>query len=83
MKLLGLPWWAWGLLCLVVAGIYTVVTPRQPLPGMRGFLQRWGHALAWLLFAAACFGQSFAPQWSRPLALTGLATYLAFLTTLL
>ncbi len=63
--LFGLPWWVWGLLCLVVAAIYLVVWPRPPRtsgalarPPWRRFVLRWFHSLVWALLALSCFIQA-------------------------
>src|SRR5262245_28820826 len=65
--LFGLPWYVWGLLCLVVAAIYLVVWPRpaqksgaSARPPWRQFVLRWFHSLVWVLLALACFVQASA-----------------------
>jgi hypothetical protein len=63
--LFGLPWYIWGLLCLVVAVVYLVAWPRPSRkssaparPPWRQFVLRWFHSLVWLLLALACFVQA-------------------------
>jgi hypothetical protein len=63
--LFGLPWYVWGLLCLVVAAIYLVVWPRPSRksaalvrPSWRQFVLRWFHSLVWALLALSCFVQA-------------------------
>jgi hypothetical protein len=59
--LLGIPWFVWGIACLVIAAIYLVIWPRsrgkavQPRPLWRRVVLRWFHALVWVLLAASCF----------------------------
>jgi hypothetical protein len=60
--LFGLPWYVWGLLCLVVAAVYLVIWPRPSRKGgaparprWRQFVLRWFHSLVWLLLALSCF----------------------------
>jgi len=89
---LGLPWLAWGALCLLVAAIYLVIRPRQPAkdaaprPIWRQVVLRWFHSLVWVLLAAACFVQALqlsrAPGIGSALALGALLAYLVFLAAL-
>jgi hypothetical protein len=67
--LFGVPWVAWGGLCLLVATVYTAIWPRPATAGAgrvdpprrrralrwRRRVLRWGHALVWLLLALSCF----------------------------
>src|SRR6266540_2999045 len=69
--LFGVPWVAWGGLCLVVAAVYAAVWPRPATVGAgrtdpprrrralrwRRRVLRWGHALVWLLLALSCFAR--------------------------
>ena len=88
---LGLPWTLWGLLALLVAGVYAVVWPRPGArartgPVWRHLVLRWFHALVWVLLALSCFIRTdLMPGGSgaaNVAALLGLATYAAFLGTL-
>ena len=51
---LNLPWFAWAVLSVLIAVVYSVVWPHPAAPvsgGFRFFVLRWGHALTWLLLA--------------------------------
>jgi hypothetical protein len=84
----GLPVEVWVGLCLAVAAFYTVLWPR-PLPGEHrspwtAFVLRWGHALVWVLLAAALLVYRFwDPLPAQLLGLSGLALYILFMATLL
>jgi hypothetical protein len=88
---LGVPWFVWGMLCLVVALIFTLVWPRGKRPGKARALQslilRWFHALVWVLLAV-----SFSLRGgmildgsgtANVLALLALVVYLIFIRTVL
>jgi drug/metabolite transporter (DMT)-like permease len=88
---LGVPWPAWGGVCLAVAAIYTVVWPRpeQPAsthPSWRHPILRWAHAQVWLVLAGSCFLR--AADWpgsadgANALALLAALLYAIFLATL-
>jgi hypothetical protein len=87
----GLPWTLWGVLALLVAGLYIVVWPRssnlaRPRPVWRHLVLQWSHALVWALLALSCFiradllpGESST---ANAAALLALAVYATFLGTL-
>lgn len=85
----GIPWPVLGLLCLVVAAVYTVVWPRprdpaaRTRPAWRHLVLRWGHALVWLLLALSCFVRPArslgGPATANALALLALIAYVLFL----
>ena len=59
-RFLAVPLGMWGLVCLGLALIYTVLWPRPgrsspPRPAWRAMILRWGHALVWVLLGVACF----------------------------
>jgi hypothetical protein len=88
---LGVSWFVWGLLCLAVAVIFTVIRPRGKRPGKESALPslilRWFHVLVWVLLAVSFFlregkvlgGSGIA----NVLALLALLVYLIFMGTLL
>ncbi len=88
----GLPYSTWGIICLLVAGFYTLVWPR-PKPDAperapsRQFILRWGHALVWILFSIAAFlistGTDGVMQMAQALALLALLGYVVFILTFL
>jgi hypothetical protein len=88
---LGIPWFVWGFLCLVVAVIFTVIWPHGKCSDNAGALAsiilRWFHALVWVLLAVSFFvrsGQVLGGSGTaNVLALLALAVYLIFLGTLL
>jgi hypothetical protein len=89
---LGLPWVAWGALCLLVATVYLMIRPRRPAanaaprPLWRQIVLRWFHSLVWGLLAAACFVQALqlanASSIGSGLALGALLAYLVYLAAL-
>jgi hypothetical protein len=85
---LGLPAFAWGGICLLIAAIWAVVYPKDKLPATRGFrwyAMRWGHALTWALLALAQFVRGIDPALAGladPIALLALPVYLAYLAAL-
>jgi hypothetical protein len=89
--LLGVPSFAWGLLCSAVAVIFAVLWPRMKRPGKAGVLPslilRWFHALVWVLLAVSFFlrgGQVLGGSaTANVLALLALIVYLIFMVTLL
>ena len=88
---LGVPWFVWGLLSLVVAVIFTVIWPHRKRPGktrpLRYLILRWFHAFVWVLLAVSFFlrdGQVLGGSGTaNVLALLALFVYLIFLGTLL
>ena len=84
---LGLPWFGWAGISLVVAILYSFVWPRKRVSqntGFRFFILRWGHALVWILLAINFMMRGFSPNLNRSadfIALAGGAIYLAFMFT--
>jgi hypothetical protein len=84
----GLPVEVWVGLCLVVAGFYGVIWPR-PTPGEQrspwaAFILRWGHALVWVLLAAALLAYRFVGLLpAQVLGLSGAALYVLFMVTII
>jgi hypothetical protein len=83
---LGLPFLAWGAICLALALVWAFVYPAAPAAnaaGLRLFLIRWGHALVWALLAAMCLlratGQPALVRAAGPVGLAALLVYLSFL----
>ena len=86
-RFLGLPLYAWGALCLLVALVFVVVAPGQQLAvsaGLRHALLRWGHPLVWALLGCSCFARGAGlPGPGNLLALAAGLLYVAFLAALL
>lgn len=64
-KLLGLPLIVWAVLCLAMAVVWAFVWPSGKIAaheGARFLILRWGHALAWLLLAAAALVAALGGQ---------------------
>jgi drug/metabolite transporter (DMT)-like permease len=85
---LNLPWWFWGIACLIVAGIYTVIYPRDKTgkrPAWRQLVLRWFHALVWVLLSLACFIRVFrnTTDLANVVGYLGLVCYAIFMVTLL
>ena len=88
-KFLGIPWFVWGLLALVVAVIFTVIWPSGKVSGANntGSLQyvilRWFHGLVWLLLAVSFFvrsgNNSASSGTANILALAALGVYIVFM----
>ena len=80
------PTWAWALPCGAIAVVYAAVWPSSEASrvgaGARFLLLRWGHAVAWLLFACSFVARSRRTRSSRRIAtalvIVGLVTYVAF-----
>ena len=89
MTWFGVPWAAWGLLCLVVAFIYAWVWPKpdpeaKPRPVWRQFVLRWFHALVWALLALSCFMRPVTTEeMANQVALMALGVYGFFIGNLL
>lgn len=62
---LGLPWFVWAALALLVALIYTFVWPHKVVSESAGFrflVIRWGHPLTWLLLAINFILRGISPS---------------------
>lgn len=62
---LGLPWFVWAVLALLVALIYTFVWPHKVVneaAGLRFLIIRWGHTLTWLLLAINFILRGISPS---------------------
>ncbi|RIK42063.1 MAG: hypothetical protein DCC55_10000 [Chloroflexi bacterium] len=90
-RFLGIPFVAWGGLCLAVAAAFTIFWPSAKatsgISTVRYLLLRWGHAAVWGLLALALFlrGLGGAPGAviAQITALLALVIYFAFLGALL
>jgi hypothetical protein len=83
--LLGLSWEVWGVVCLAVAIIYSVIRPRSGRAGSRWrhLVLRGCHALVWVLLALSCFLRaSTLPQVGSVAAGVALVGYVVFIATL-
>lgn len=83
---LGIPYWLWAILCLVLAVVWALVWPREQamaLSGIQFVVLRWFHALAWLLLALAALLASSPTLHNtavpRTVALAALPVYFFFL----
>lgn len=85
MKLLGVPLYFWGVICLAVATVWIFVWPNRAAAraGLRFFILRWFHTLVWLLLALAAFMAGFnilgGVGTAQPVALLSLLVYLVFM----
>ncbi len=86
MTFFGVPFTAWGVVCVAVAGVFVFLYPRydwkKPPAKTRLLVLRWFHPLVWLLLAGACFlydaGQS---GYANFVAILAMPIYLFFITT--
>ena len=82
---LGLPWFIWAVLALVVAIVYSFVWPQKAMianSGFRFFIIRWGHALTWVLLAINFLLRGLSPSWNGAANLVAMAagvTYFLFM----
>jgi hypothetical protein len=60
-RFLGIPFFVWGLGCLVVAGIFAIFWPVQQAggqtSGLRYLILRWAHTGVWVLLGFSCFAR--------------------------
>jgi hypothetical protein len=88
MTFWGLSYLVWVVLCLLVAGVFTVIWPKKKVTAAMGplryFLLRWAHVLVWVLLALGLFISGLTDSGlGNPVALLALPVYLAFLGALL
>jgi hypothetical protein len=82
---LNLPYFAWTILALIIAGIFVYIWPRKAVTvttGFRFFIIRWGHALTWVLLAISFFLRGVGADLnggSSFFALAGGVMYLLFM----
>jgi len=82
---LNIPYFAWALIALVVAGIFVYIWPRKKVTvstSFRYFLIRWGLGLTWLLLAVSFLLRGIGPDLnggSSFFALAGGVMYLLFM----
>lgn len=85
---LNIPWAIWGIVALVIAGIFAVFVPRREkvyqLRGMTFIIARWFHSLVWLLLSLSFFIRDIPALGglANPLAAVGGLTYLVYMVTL-
>ncbi len=90
MGFLNIPWWVWGILALIIAGIFVVFVPRREkvyqLQGITFIIVRWFHSLVWLLLAVSFFLRDAPSEaiggLANPLATLGGLVYLIYMITL-
>ena len=77
----NLPWFVWAALAFGVAILYTFVWPQKAVTGTEGlrfFVIRWGHALAWLLLTINFLLRGISPSWSGTANLVAMAGGLVY-----
>lgn len=82
---LGISFFVWGGVCLVVAAIWAIFSPSRAVSSAGAyFILRWFHSLVWLLLALSCFVRGFSPGagLANLLALAALGMYVVFIATL-
>jgi hypothetical protein len=84
---LNLPWFAWAVLTLVVALIYSftwIPKGTNEAIGFRFFILRWGHALTWFLITINFVLRGISPNLNGTanlIAAAGGLMYLLFMMT--
>jgi hypothetical protein len=83
---LSIPFLFWGIVCLLVAGVFAVAWPRNKVVlanRTRYIILRWGHSLVWVFLALSCFIRIPGNSGLADLvAFLALPTYMIFLVTL-
>ena len=80
----GLSWYLWGVIGLVVAGIFFYIAPREQgaMSQRKYIIVRWFHGLVWVLLAVSFFlrgtGNSMAISVADGVALMGGVVYLVY-----
>ena len=81
----GLSWYVWGVIGLVVAGIFFFIAPNEQgaMSRRKYIIVRWFHGLVWVLLAVSFFlrgtGNSMASSVADITAVLGGIVYLVYL----
>lgn len=86
MTFFGVPFFAWGIVCLMLAVVFVFIYPhyegKKPASRSTLFILHWFHPLVWVLLGIACIlwdaGQS---GYANAVAILAMPVYLVFLTT--
>ncbi|MCR4281947.1 MAG: hypothetical protein NUV72_02815 [Bauldia sp.] len=85
-RVYGIPWATLAVIALLVAVVYIFVPTAGDATGLRWFVLRWFHTIAWVFLALAAVARSKvggAPvEWSAPLGATGGLIYVVLMLTL-
>jgi hypothetical protein len=87
MGFLGLSWYLWGVIGLVVAGIFFYIAPREQgaMSRRKYIIVRWFHGLVWVLLAVSFLlrgtGNSVAISAADIAAISSGIVYLVYLVT--
>jgi hypothetical protein len=79
---LNLPWFAWAVVALLVAIVYSLVWPKDRVTDPSGFrflILRWGHALTWLLITINFVLRGIDPKYNEAANLFAAAGGLIYL----
>jgi hypothetical protein len=82
---LNLPWFAWAVIALLIAVLYSFVWPKDRMADPTGFrflILRWGHALTWLLLTINFVLRGMDPKYNvaaNLIAAVGGLFYLLFM----
>ena len=82
---LNLPYFAWTVIALIIAGIFIFIWPHKAVTvttGFRYFVIRYGHSLTWILLAISFFLHGLSPSLNgvaNVIALAGGLKYLLFM----
>ena len=84
-RIAGIPWVVLAGAALALAIVYAVLPVTADPNTARFIILRWGHTVAWMLFAAAAVARArvtAAPvEWAALLAATGGLVYVALMVT--
>ncbi|MEJ0013074.1 MAG: hypothetical protein WDM94_10715 [Bauldia sp.] len=84
-RIYGVPWVALAASAAVIAIVYAVLPAAASAEGLRWFVLRWFHTIAWAFFALAALARSKVAgtpiEFAAPLAATGGLVYVAFMLT--
>jgi peptidoglycan/LPS O-acetylase OafA/YrhL len=86
-RVFGIPWLVLAGAAAVVAAVYIFVPIGTDVTGLRWFVLRWFHTIAWLFLALAALARSKVTgtpvEFAAPLGATGGLIYVIFMLTTL
>ncbi len=86
-RVFGIPWLALAGAAFVVAAVYVFVPTAGDANGLRWFVLRWFHTIAWAFLTLAALARSKVTgtpvEFAAPLGATGGLIYVVFMLTTL
>ncbi len=84
-RVYGVPWLALAAAAALIAVVYAVLPAAANAEGLRWFVLRWFHTVAWVLLGLAALTRSnvvgVPVEMAAPLAATGGLVYVVFMLT--